>query len=227
MTLELVGEYLLRDHRDTEIIFISDGVESCEGDPIMTLHALKARGKRFNLHILGIDLDPKAEEDLSALAKIGNGKYFTVKKREDMEYALLSLGSNQIPSVIEPESAKRPFIKIISILPYSQNQKSESFIVHYEYEGIPNQGNQLVQLNLFPREKTMQTKEVPPLREKRLGDLAQTEIQYSPEWKGKGKLILNLNNDQESEASLELWSLDQIPKIIAKSDIKLLQNFSP
>ena len=36
-----------------------------------------------------------------------------------------------------------------------------------------------------------------------------------------------LNQNQESEASLELWNLDQIPKIIAKSDIKLLQNFSP
>ncbi|WP_246047413.1 vWA domain-containing protein [Leptospira ognonensis] len=226
-TLELVGEYLLRDYKETEIIFISDGMESCEGDPAMTLHALKTRGKKFNLHILGIDLDPKAEEDLTALAKIGNGKYFTVKKREDMEYALLNLGGNLFISDTQASSPKKPYIKILSILPYSQTKGNESYIIHYEFEGITNQGNQLVQMNLFPREKSVQTKEVPPLREKRLGDLSQTEVQFQPDWRGKGKLVLNLNQNQESETSLELWSLESVPRILAKSDIKLLQNFSP
>jgi Ca-activated chloride channel family protein len=224
-TLEIVGEYLLREERETEIIFISDGIESCEGDPIMTLHALKTRGKKFNLHILGIDLDPKAEEDLTALARIGNGRYFTVKKREDMEYALLNLGASYFsPELIKSPS---PFIKIISILPYSQSSSNESFIIHYEFEGISKGAGHLVQLNLFPREKTRMTKDIPPLRDKRLGDLSQTEIQYQSEGKGKGKIVLSLKDEIESEMSLELWSLEQIPGIIAKSDIKLLQNFSP
>lgn len=227
MTLELVGEYLLRDYRDTEIVFISDGMESCEGDPIMTLHGLKAKGKRFHLHILGIDLDPKAEEDLNALAKVGNGKYFTIKKREDMELAFLALSGNQVVPEIQTKVSKNPSVKIISILPYSQSSNGDSFIIHYEFEGYPDTKNQIVQLYLYPREKKIITKEIPPLRERRLGDSSQTEIQFQSNWKGKGKIVVRLNQNQESEASLELWNLDQIPKIIAKSDIKLLQNFSP
>jgi len=112
-------------------------------------------------------------------------------------------------------------------LPYSQSTNSESYIIHYEYEGNDNSSNQLAQLYLYPREKKIVAKEIPPLREKRLGDLSQTEVQFLSDSKGKGKIILHLRQNQESEASLELWSLDQIPKIIAKSDIKLLQNFSP
>jgi Ca-activated chloride channel family protein len=225
-TLELVGEYLLRDYKETEIIFISDGMESCEGDPTMILRALKARGKKFNLHILGIDLDPKAEEDLTTLARIGNGKYFTVKNREDMELAFLTLGYTPSPD-IPHEMPKSPSIRIISILPYSQNHSSESYIVHFEYEGELNSSHQMVQLNLFPREKKVTSKELPPLREKRIGDLTQTEIQLQTDWKGKGKIIVQLKGNQESETSLELWNLERIPRVIAKSDIKLLQNFSP
>ncbi len=63
-TLALVGEYLLSDTVTTEILFVSDGVESCEGDPKAVLYKLRTIGKKFNLHILGIDIDPKGEEDL-------------------------------------------------------------------------------------------------------------------------------------------------------------------
>ncbi len=227
MTLELVGEYLLKDYKETEIIFISDGIESCEGDPLLVVHNLKARGKRFNLHILGIDLDLKAEEDLMALSKIGNGNYFTVKKREDMEIALQKIGGNSY--VVAPISipTNKPFVKILSVLPYSVSKGNQSYIVHYEYEGFPNQSNLLIQLNLYPRTKNVTVKETPSLRDKRLGDLSQTEVQFQSEWKGKGKAILELKQNDEAETSLELWSLDQIPKIIAKSEVKLLQNFSP
>jgi len=125
-TLDLVGEYILSDQRETDIIFISDGVESCEGDPVLSLSRMKARGKKFNLHILGIDLDAKAEEDLTSLSRTGNGKYFKVNKREDMELALLSLGN--IPNPINTENTLKaePFIKIISILPYSNHKEDES-----------------------------------------------------------------------------------------------------
>jgi len=92
---------------------------------------------------------------------------------------------------------------------------------------LANSKNQLVQLNLYPREKNQTTRELPPLRDRRIGDISQTEIQFQSQWRGKGKLIIKLTGEKESETSLELWSLENIPKIIAKSDIKLLQNFSP
>ncbi len=232
-TLEIVGEYILRDNVETEIIFISDGMESCEGDPVAILRALKVRGKLFKMHIMGIDLDPKAEEDLMRLSMIGNGRYFKVHRREDMENAFISLNSfqNHTTPIAENTSivtsSNQPFIKIISILPYSQNARQDSYILHFEYEGWKNQSDYLIQMNIMPRVKRLTTKEVPPLRDKRMADISQIDVQYQSAEKGKGKMIVQLNDPEDSETTLELWNISQSPRIVAKSDIKLIQNFSP
>lgn len=226
-TIDLVGEFLLQTEKETEIIFISDGIESCEGDPLHSLRILKDKGKKFNLQIIGIDLDKKAEEDLTRLALVGSGKYFSVKKREDIEDAFQTIFSPATPVIVPAkitESDTEPAnIRIISILPYSSHSDAQTFILHYEYDGILPITDYMIHLNVFSKKEIRPTKEPPPKREKRIADLTQTDVQFKEGKNGKGKLIFTVDPKSVWETSLELWAVDDIPKILAKSETKLLQ----
>ncbi|TGN20509.1 VWA domain-containing protein [Leptospira idonii] len=233
-TLEIVGEYILSENKETDIIFISDGVESCEGDPLAVLHALKTRGKKFNLQIMGIAIDSKGEEDFAKLAAIGNGKYYPVKDKEDMELAFQSIFSGNPPVYLPPTKKEDPKketdvpanIRIVSILPYTSLEGSETYILHFEYDGIPNIQDYMIQMNVFSKEEKNNSFPIPPLRERRMGDLMFHDVQFREGRNGKGKMIIPKKSLKEIQTSLELWSLDDIPKIIAKSETKQLQDFS-
>ncbi|WP_246047679.1 vWA domain-containing protein [Leptospira ilyithenensis] len=225
-TIDLVGEFLLQTENETEIIFISDGIESCEGDPLHSLRILKDKGKKFNLQIIGIDLDKKAEDDLTRLALLGSGKYFSVKKREDIEDAFQSIfspGAPHFPPKVAESETGPANIRIISILPYSSHSGLQTFILHYEYDGILPITDYMVHLNVFSKKEVHLTKELPPIREKRIADMGQTDVQFKEGRNGKGKLIFTVDPKSDWETSLELWAVDDIPKILAKSETKLLQ----
>lgn len=233
-TLALVGEYLLSDTVTTEILFVSDGVESCEGDPKAVLYKLRTMGKKFNLHILGIDIDPKGEEDLKRLAVIGDGRYFSIKEPKDYQTSFLKLfpewdsetnliANQDSPPLIPTNSAleQKPAIRIVSILPYSGAQENQ-YILTYEYEAEKNVDH-MIQFHLFPKEEKTKAFPIPELRERRMGDLHQHQVELKLGRTGRGRIRFQLDSKKRMNASVELWELSGIPKIIAISEEKPIQ----
>ncbi|MDF3821764.1 VWA domain-containing protein [Leptospira sp. 96542] len=219
-TLSVVGEFILSDQVETNIIFISDGVESCEGDPKAVLYALKTAGKKFQLHILGMGLDPKGDEDLKRLAVIGNGDYYSIKEPNDFTRPFQRLFL-QSPSSSSQETladhkplARAGMIQILSVLPYE-----DGFVLNYEYN-TDAPGDYMVQVYLFPKEEKNRSFPVPTLRERRMGDLIQHKIDLKSGQSGKGKLIFTGSSKKEQRVSAELWDLSSVPKIIALSEEK-------
>lgn len=228
-TLNVVGEFLLNDVQETEIIFISDGVESCDGDPKAVLYQLKNSGKKFRLQVLGIDIDPQGEEDLKRLSILGDGNYYSLKRPEDYDSSFKRIffkseGEQALATETTKSSINLPAnsqIKILNILPYEDGSES-GYILNYEYNA-PSNTSYMVQLYLYPTEEKLRSFPVPPLRERRMGDLTKHQIEFKSGQEGKGNWIFRLPTGKRMRASAELWDLTGIPKILALSEEKPVQ----
>ncbi len=72
----------------TTIVLVSDGLETCGGDPCATVRAAAEEGIDFVLHVVGFDV---AKEDVSSLecaAQAGNGLYLTAETAGELGAAL-------------------------------------------------------------------------------------------------------------------------------------------
>nr|WP_040917228.1 VWA domain-containing protein [Leptospira meyeri] len=225
-TLNLVGEFLLNDVQETEIIFISDGVESCDGDPKSVLYQWKQSGKKFRMQILGIDIDPKGEEDLKRLSILGDGNYYSLKGPEDYDSSFKRIFFNPElePNLVSETTNKNQLtsyqdqIKILNILPYEDGSES-GYILNYEYTAKANT-SYMVQLYLYPVEEKQRSFPIPPLRERRMGDLTKLQIELKSGPEGKGRFVFPLPKGKRMKASAELWDLTGVPKILALSEEK-------
>ncbi len=79
LSVQKVAESLKTLEDETTIILVSDGEETCEGDPCAMVKELKASGIRFVMHVIGFDVTEKEKAQLACLAEAGGGSYFTAK----------------------------------------------------------------------------------------------------------------------------------------------------
>jgi Mg-chelatase subunit ChlD len=74
---------------DRTIVLVSDGIESCGGDPVAAAYALRQQG--VVVHLIGFGLDSAADEDvasLEAIASASGGRYVTATSAEELLAAL-------------------------------------------------------------------------------------------------------------------------------------------
>lgn len=58
------------------LIILSDGEESCGGDPIAEVEKLKANGVNVIVNTIGLDVDANTKAQLQGIAAAGGGEYF-------------------------------------------------------------------------------------------------------------------------------------------------------
>ena len=66
------------------LLLISDGVESCGGDPVAVAEGLRARGVPVVIHAVGLGVDADAAAALGRLATAGGGEYFDAPTADDL-----------------------------------------------------------------------------------------------------------------------------------------------
>ena len=74
---------------DRAIVLVSDGIESCGGDPVEAARALREQG--IVVHLIGFGLGSAADEDtasLRAVASASGGRYVTAGSAEELKAAL-------------------------------------------------------------------------------------------------------------------------------------------
>ena len=74
--LAQVGAYLKGRDAETTIVLVSDGKETCGGDPRAVVKALKDGGIRFVMHVVGFGVTESDRMELTGIAEAGGGKYF-------------------------------------------------------------------------------------------------------------------------------------------------------
>ena len=91
----LRGERLVLDTAlsdDILLVLLSDGQESCDGDPVAVARAIKERGEvgSISVNAIGFGVEPgsDAEQQLRAVAQAGGGDYFRASETADLAAAL-------------------------------------------------------------------------------------------------------------------------------------------
>jgi hypothetical protein len=88
-SLEAAGEVFAgREEENNNILLISDGIETCEGDPCAVAEALVRRGINVRVHVVGFDVDDEARAQLQCIADEGGGKYFDARNASDFQQAV-------------------------------------------------------------------------------------------------------------------------------------------
>lgn len=91
-----IGESLARVADDLEsvkgqklIILITDGEETCDGDPADSIAELKAAGHDVRVNIVGFAIDDAAlEAEFESWARMGGGLYFNAGSAKELDQAL-------------------------------------------------------------------------------------------------------------------------------------------
>ncbi len=75
------------DNNVNSIILVSDGKETCGGDPVAKARQLQKSNLNVIINVIGFDVGGEDERQLQDVAKSGGGDYFSVKNAIDFDYA--------------------------------------------------------------------------------------------------------------------------------------------
>lgn len=80
---------LSMDYDGNIIVYIvSDGKETCDGDPIKEASEFVNNEETRHVNIIGFDVDQEAENQLKAVADAGNGEYISADTIEDLNSSI-------------------------------------------------------------------------------------------------------------------------------------------
>ncbi len=85
---QAIDDFVFEPGRINSIVMLSDGIETCEGDPCGLVEELKASGINFTIHVIGLDVDRATREQLRCIAEAGGGTYHDVETKQDLVEAL-------------------------------------------------------------------------------------------------------------------------------------------
>lgn len=88
------------------LVLVSDGIETCDGDPCDTAGLAKVNGVDLRIHVVGFDVDAAAREQLECIAEHGGGKYFDAADTSGFEQAMAAVV--QVAQASEPSTPAAP-----------------------------------------------------------------------------------------------------------------------
>ncbi len=87
--LRLAAEELGSRDRAGRLVLISDGIETCNGDPCALAEQLAKSGVDFKAHVIGFDIASKADQaKIACIAHLTGGNYWNVKDAGGLAEAL-------------------------------------------------------------------------------------------------------------------------------------------
>lgn len=126
-----VQDFQTEPDRVNTIVMISDGEETCGGDPCETVADLKAQDINFTLYVVGMDVDPQAQAQLQCMAEQGDGFYRDARSKVELiqvfgeiQQEMAANTSMIVKSTPTPVSTSKP--TSLPIVP--QHPKQLSFI---------------------------------------------------------------------------------------------------
>ena len=84
------------------IVLVSDGLETCDGDPCRLVESLRKKGVRFKIHVIGFDVTEPEKEQLACIAGAGGGTYFSADDASQLKDAF-AVVKEEIVKTIEAE----------------------------------------------------------------------------------------------------------------------------
>lgn len=95
--------------QNNHVILISDGLETCGGDPCAAAKRLTEANIQAKVHVIGFDVSAAAQKELACIPKMGNGRYFSANNTEELRLAIAEVKKETeaaevpvVPEVVEP-----------------------------------------------------------------------------------------------------------------------------
>lgn len=95
------GDFSVEREADKVIILLSDGEETCGGDPVAVLKKLKEEGFKVVVHTVGFNVDEKTRKQLQDISSFTGGKYFDAKGADQLTKSLEE--ATQVSLVLDKE----------------------------------------------------------------------------------------------------------------------------
>ncbi|EMN01489.1 von Willebrand factor type A domain protein [Leptospira noguchii str. 2007001578] len=220
-SIRIAGTLISQRKKETEIILVTDGVESCYGDPKKELQTLKQKGIPFRFHVLGLGLKRNEELQMKILTEEGDGRYFGIEDDSSFYTALDSLKNPSATTTSQKsnESSVKPnndlmvwFEKIY------KNQESDSKVEYTIDFGFKtkNNPNNCVIFNL--KQKTNSSHQ--SLGPKRISSPETLILNKSACFnvsESKGTITIEIPKQNSIIGVLELWDMTGIPSPIGIS----------
>ncbi|MFQ5686546.1 MAG: VWA domain-containing protein [Candidatus Scalindua sp.] len=97
------------------IVLISDGEETCKGDPISAAEQIRKRlGVDVIIQVIGLAVDDNAKQQLAGIAQAGGGTYYSADNAEQLKDSLVQIKKEVVkkepPKDIFAEEFDKPFL---------------------------------------------------------------------------------------------------------------------
>ncbi|MUK90281.1 VWA domain-containing protein [Ornithinibacillus sp. L9] len=70
------------------LYIVSDGVETCDGDPVHAAENFVEQNEHRSVNIIGFDVDQDAEEQLKNVSEAGNGEYYSADDATELKQTI-------------------------------------------------------------------------------------------------------------------------------------------
>lgn len=100
------GELLASREGATTLVLVSDGLETCGGDPCKVAGDLKSKGLKLVIHVVGFDVSQKEAAQLKCIAAAGGGQYFQADNLADLKAALGKIKASVVEQKPLPPAPK-------------------------------------------------------------------------------------------------------------------------
>lgn len=201
------------------LVLISDGIETCDGDPCAVAASASQRGINMQVHVVGFDVDADARSQLECIAKAGGGQYFNASDTEGFRLAM-----NKVievaqtaptpppkpapePEPIVAEKPKGPSVTEFFREDFNGTELSENWAIeNADPESFVLENGKLVMLstamNRFSSEKPVNlisyTGEMPK------GDW-DAEITFTAQMPTRGGIYFGLRKDKDNYIEAPFW----------------------
>ena len=91
------------------VVLISDGIETCDGDPCATAGKIAKSNINLRVHVVGFDISKKDRQQLECIAKLGKGKYFSADSTNGLAAAVteaIKVAQSEVKPAPPPPPAK-------------------------------------------------------------------------------------------------------------------------
>lgn len=104
-SLEVAGKELSKSKGGPSVLLVTDGAESCHGDPAGVAAKLAAQfGVKFGINVIGFGIEPKEKAELASIAEKGHGKLLTVENANELAGALQKVVAEKVAPTPPPPS---------------------------------------------------------------------------------------------------------------------------
>lgn len=88
---DALQDFSIEEDGRNAIILVSDGAETCDGDPVSTAEMLANSGADITIHVIGLGVDEAIANQLTSIATTGGGSYLNAVDERSLTTAIFGL----------------------------------------------------------------------------------------------------------------------------------------